>query len=1158
MHSVPCIFAALVYCLLLNRSQAYRNLVIPGLTTATQSSTYKSFSAEKTIDGYPDILGVFDGSCSHTDTGQTQAWLKIDLDKVYNVKAVRFWYRNDRISALQNTIRLHYYSLYFYNESGSPVICYTDNTNYNTPIPMPSTIECSSKTRTIEFYTSQPNLQDGGQVFLEICEVEIFGCDSNQYGENCYDCNNRCTDCDITRGCVSCQGKFTGSECNLCLPGYMGNNCGRICTTGWYGQNCSMECSNHCLDNDTCFHVNGTCLRGCAPGYRGPTCSNECINGSYGLGCLENCSGNCFGNQTCDFISGRCQNGCTKGWSGSNCFTSCSNGTYGENCQYNCSGNCFQNETCNRYEGYCPNGCDIGWDGEACDRECPSGTFGFHCNSTCGDGCKDRMCHSVTGACTLGCRDGWIGGMCDQACPEGSFGRDCFEKCGRCVNNTCDHVNGSCSGPCQDGWEGGRCLMAKALISPADTPDRSNSLMVGAVVGAVSLLAVIAVTAILLIRVRRKRLNNAPKGPAPYDTKDHNTYMNAAACIPDAMSKTIDPPVTVPQTTEPPQDPVYSNSEDPPIRNNNSVGKISITRLVNVVTLGFVNSYKDLRKEYQAIPYGEQDHIPCNHGKLPQNIPKNRFKTTFPYDHSRIILKDAKSDYINANYIQNVKGEKTYIAAQGPRPNTLADHWMLIWQENVTTIVMLTNLIEGTKKKCEKYWPDLLTESLFGKTKVLLLSENAYAYYVVRKMKVTSVETKSSRTVTQFHYTQWPDHGVPDPLSLVVFHKHVKRSVGKQNSLPILVHCSAGIGRTGTFIGLDALHQQGLETGHVTVEDYVRRMREDRMNMVQNVEQYIFLYEALVESFKDKHDVMTKDTFIKKTRDLQTGSKSPSDWMKSQFEDLKAILKTYSSSEKKAGLENKELNMTRNVLPADRYRVFLTSRIGGRGDYYNAVYLSTFTDKDVLIAGQYPLSGNSVDLFRLLYDNESNIVVVTNKLSDIPSCSEWFSDEKVSLPPFEITKTDTCVSSKGVRKHILKVFNTESATDDDIQVYEIMSWSMADPLPKTADVIADVVCSINSYFATQSEKKPMTILSKDGASGCGLLCAALNATQQLCQDAEVDMFTIVRQLQVRRPEMIATLEEFRFCFTSTLMALDAQETSTNDIYSNEDNVYANT
>lgn len=280
--------------------------------------------------------------------------------------------------------------------------------------------------------------------------------------------------------------------------------------------------------------------------------------------------------------------------------------------------------------------------------------------------------------------------------------------------------------------------------------------------------------------------------------------------------------------------------------------------------------------------------------------------------------------------------------------------------------------------------------------------------------------------------------------------------------------------------------------------------------------------------------------------------------MKSQFEDLKSILKSYSSSEKKAGLENKELNMTRNVLPADRYRVFLTSRVEGRGDYYNAAILSTFTDKDMLIAGQYPLSGNSVDLFRLLYDNDSNIVVVTNKLSDIPSCSEWFSDKKVSLPPFEITKTDTCVISNNVRKHILKVFNTESATDDDIQVYEIMSWKMADPLPKTADVIANVVCNIDSYFSEQSEKTPVTILSKDGASGCGLLCASINAIQQLCQDEEVDMFTIVRQLQVRRPEMVATLEEFRFCFTSALMALDAKGTSSNDIYSNEENVYANT
>lgn len=1158
MNCVPCVFTALVYSFILHESHAYRNLVKRGVTTANQSSTFLSFTANKSIDGYPDRLKFSEGSCSHTGSNQNMSWLRINLDKVYNVKEVRFWYRNDRGSTLISTIRLHFYSLNYYNTSGNWITCYRDNTNYNIPIPITSTIQCPSKTRYIMFFTTRASREDRGQVFLEICEVEIYGCEQNQYGENCTECNNRCLECDVTKGCISCQGKFTGSYCELCLPGYTGNNCEITCPSGWYGLNCSMECSSHCFDDETCYHENGTCLRGCDPGYRDHTCSKECIKGTYGLGCLQNCSGNCFENQTCDFVSGNCPLGCSKGWTSSDCFIACSNGTFGENCMYNCSGHCFKNETCNRFDGACDNGCDIGWDGEACDRECPSGTFGFQCNSTCENNCKNQMCHSVTGMCTFGCIDGWIGDTCIEVCPDGFFGGGCSENCGRCEIGTCHHVNGSCSGPCQVGWMGERCLQALVLPDPQES---SNSLVVGAVVGAVSLMALIVLTAVLLLRVRRKKVRNALKDPVLYDTKDQNIFVDPAGYTRDTVSRTAGVADTVSKTTEPPLEPFYSNHKKQSIKNSNSVGKISISNLANVVASKSVNSYKDLRQEFKSIPYGEQDHIPCNHGKLPHNMPKNRFKTTFPYDHSRVILQDPENDYINANYIKNVRGEKVYIAAQGPRKNTLADHWMLIWQENVTVIVMLTNLIEGTKKKCEQYWPGLFVESVFGKTKVLLLSEKTYACYIVRTMRVTSLEMKTSRTVTQFHYTQWPDHGVPDPFSLVVFHKHVRRFIEQQKSFLTLVHCSAGIGRTGTFIGLDALHQHGLESGHIMVEDYVRLMRQDRMSMVQNVEQYIFLYEAMVESFKDKHCVITKDTLIKTSSDLQNLSKPPPDWIKSQFEDLKSILKTYSTSEKKAGLENKELNMTRNILPVDRYRVFLTSRVEGRGDYYNAVFLSTFTDKDMLIVGQYPLSGNSVDLFRLLFDHDSNIVVMTNKLSDIPSSSEWFSDKKVTLPPFEITKTDSCVISHGVRKHLLKVFNKENATDEHIQVYEIMSWSMADPVPKTADFIADVVCSIDSYFAKQSEKKPVTILSKDGAAGCGVLGAALNATQQLFLDEEVDMFTIVRQMQIRRPEIIATLEEFRFCFTTALMALEAKETketSSNDIYSNEDNVYANT
>ncbi|XP_052681709.1 multiple epidermal growth factor-like domains protein 11 isoform X4 [Crassostrea angulata] len=477
MHRLPCFVISLLYYVLFKENQAYRNLVVPGLTTATQSSTYLYFSADRSIDGYPDRLKLSNGSCSHTGSSWTNAWLRIDLDKVYNVKEVKFWYRNHRSNVLQNTIRLHYYSLLFYNMSGSPVECYRDNTNYSTPIPMPFTVECPSKTRTIEFHTTQPNPEDGGQVFLEICEVEIYGCEQNQYGENCTSCSNKCTECDITKGCVSCQGQLSGSSCELCPPGYMESNCDTACAAGWYGNNCSMECSGHCFDdNNTCFHKNGSCLSGCTPGYTGSNCSEECPFGTFGPQCNSTCGDGCK-NKACHSVTGKCVLGCIDG----------------------------------RFGG-------------TCDEECPFGTFGPQCNSTCGNGCKDKLCHSVTGKCALGCIDGWIGDTCDEVCREGNFGAGCLVKCGRCVNNTCDHVNGSCSGPCQDGWEGERCLLAKDdLESPLK---RSYSFLLEAVAGTGALVAVVVVSAILFFWMRHKKTHFIGKKSAHADEKDLEQEMS--------------------------------------------------------------------------------------------------------------------------------------------------------------------------------------------------------------------------------------------------------------------------------------------------------------------------------------------------------------------------------------------------------------------------------------------------------------------------------------------------------------------------------------------------------------------------------------------------------------------------------------------------------
>ncbi|XP_061179773.1 receptor-type tyrosine-protein phosphatase epsilon-like isoform X3 [Saccostrea echinata] len=1091
---------------------------------------------------------------------------------------------------------------------------------------MPSTVKCHQETQYIRFYTKTPSPWDIPWVFLEVCEVEVYGCEVNHFGENCTSCGDPCEKCDIVKGCQQCQTGFTGKTCEECRLGFSGHNC-EPCKPGRYGSNCTQECSGNCYNNESCNNVNGSCLNGCKKGYIGDKCSQACGYGTYGFQCQDQCSGNCFDNETCDNVEGNCTNGCSKGWEGSQCFQECVKGTFGENCKQNCSRHCFSNMTCDRFNGACPHGCDAGWQGSDCKKKCPSGDYGLQCNETCetcqgmscshingscnqgcvdgwtgsmcknaclngtfGENCKhncsrhcfsnmtcdrfngtcplgcdagwqgsdckkkclvgkyglhcnetcetcqDRSCNNINGSCNQGCVDGWTGFMCKNVCPQGFFGYRCSSKCGNCKNESCHHVNGSCQGDCKAEYKGDRC---QDIVSAEQSESQSNShVLAGTGIGI--LVAIVLFICFIVVRIRRKKLSSIP---SIIHSEEREGQMN--------ICSSIDSLATEDQQTANTEETTYLNVEN---TFNNAID-IIITDLATLISLKTANDFSEFKKEYQSIPYGEEPHIPCTVGKLLENTKKNRYKTTFPYDHSRVVLRDGMNDYINANYIQNMKKERVYIASQGPKLNTLIDHWNMIWQENVSVIVMLTNLVEGIKKKCDKYWPDLEMEMVFGEIKIKLLQEKQYANYVTRILEVISTKSRSSRVVTQFHYTQWPDHGVPDPVSLAVFQKHVRRIQENYEDSPLLVHCSAGIGRTGTFIALDALYQHGLETGAVNIQKYVKMMRKDRMSMVQNCEQYIELYNALFESFNGKSDTISKDNLISDSGGLYGSANVTPQWLQSQYKELQTIKRTYSSDDKKEGNVHKELNMTRNILPVDKYRAILMSNVLGRSNYYNAVFLSTFTDRNMLIAGQYPLSGNSVDLIRLLLDHESSIVVFVNRLSDVPSSSEWFSEKTTTLHPYEIIRKDTSNVTQTIRIHDLKIRHLEEDTCHAIHLFEIMSWRIIDALPSDVKTLSDVIRHIQMDVASQSTKTPITILSKDGATGCGVLCGVYNAVQQLQQDDVVDMFSIVRQLQIRRPEMISTLEEYQFCFRAASNILSENST---DAYSHAESVYANT
>ncbi|KAG5830533.1 hypothetical protein ANANG_G00311670 [Anguilla anguilla] len=227
---------------------------------------------------------------------------------------------------------------------------------------------------------------------------------------------------------------------------------------------------------------------------------------------------------------------------------------------------------------------------------------------------------------------------------------------------------------------------------------------------------------------------------------------------------------------------------------------------------------------------------------------KNRYKTILPNPHSRVILKtrntyDPLGSYINANYIRGYLGdERSYIATQGPMINTVNDFWQMAWQEDCPVIVMITKLKEKNEK-CVLYWPE--KRGIYGKVEVLVNGTRECEHYTVRNLTVK--QGGQSRSVKHYWYTSWPDHKTPDSaqplLQLMAEVEEDRLASGPRG--PVIVHCSAGIGRTGCFIATTIGCRQLQQEGAVDVLGIVCQLRVDRGGMIQTGEQYEFVHHAL-------------------------------------------------------------------------------------------------------------------------------------------------------------------------------------------------------------------------------------------------------------------------------------------------------------------------
>ncbi|NXN42606.1 PTPRJ phosphatase, partial [Rhinoptilus africanus] len=268
---------------------------------------------------------------------------------------------------------------------------------------------------------------------------------------------------------------------------------------------------------------------------------------------------------------------------------------------------------------------------------------------------------------------------------------------------------------------------------------------------------------------------------------------------------------------------------------------------------GFAEEYEELKSAGV--------HQPKFAAELADNRGKNRYNNVLPYDISRVKLSEqsyATDDYINANYVPGYISKKAFIAAQGPLPNTIEDFWRMIWEKNIYSIVMLTKCVEQARTKCEQYWPDQQPKT-YGDVIVTMVSEIVLPEWTIRDFTVEKSNTPESHTVRQFHFTSWPDHGVPETTDLLINFRHLVHEYSSQNPIdsPTLVHCSAGVGRTGTFIAIDRLIQQIEMENTVDVYGVVYDLRMHRPLMVQTEDQYVFLNQCVMDIIRSQKDKKT-------------------------------------------------------------------------------------------------------------------------------------------------------------------------------------------------------------------------------------------------------------------------------------------------------------
>ncbi|XP_052404354.1 receptor-type tyrosine-protein phosphatase S isoform X3 [Carassius gibelio] len=550
------------------------------------------------------------------------------------------------------------------------------------------------------------------------------------------------------------------------------------------------------------------------------------------------------------------------------------------------------------------------------------------------------------------------------------------------------------------------------------------------------------------------------------------------------------------------------------------------------------NDNLHLSQEYESIDPGQQ--FTWEHSNLEVNKPKNRYANVIAYDHTRVILAPTDgimgSDYINANYIDGYRKQNAYIATQGPLPETFGDFWRMVWEQRAASVVMMTKLEEKSRVKCDQYWPSRGTDS-FGAVQVTLLDTMELATFCVRTFSLHKSGCNERREVRQFQFTAWPDHGVPEyPTPFLAFLRRVK-ACNPPDAGPVIVHCSAGVGRTGCFIVIDAMLERIRHERTVDVYGLVTLMRSQRNYMVQTEDQYGFIHEALLEAVAcGNTEVAARSLFsyIQNLSQVEAGEHVTG--VELEFKRL-ANSKAHTSRFVSANLPcNKFKNRLVNIMPYETTRVCLQPIRGLEGsDYINASFIDGYRQQRAYIATQGPLAETTEDFWRMLWEHNSTIVVMLTKLREMgrEKCHQYWPAERSARYQYFVVDP---MAEYNMPQYILREFKVTDARDGQsrtVRQFQFTDWP-EQGVPKSGEGFIDFIGQVHKTKEQFGQDGPIAVHCSAGVGRTGVFITLSIVLERMRYEGAVDIFQTVKMLRTQRPAMVQTEDEYQFCYQAAL------------------------